>query len=82
MTQENVDFMDLLEEDAWFEASARREESVDCEALAGYGWSSHLGSAMGNPQGYSHFSSAAFNSDANVEATCNRVEFGHWYGGG
>lgn len=56
MTQKNFDFMDLLEDDAWFEASARREESVDCEALAGYGWGSHLGSVMGNPQGYSHFS--------------------------
>ncbi|WP_017302319.1 hypothetical protein [Nodosilinea nodulosa] len=55
MTQNDFSFMDLLEDDAWFEASARREEAVDCEALAGYGWGSHLGSVMANPQGYSHF---------------------------
>ncbi len=54
MTQENFNFMDLLDDDAWFEASARREESVDCEALAGYGWGTHLGAVMLNPQGYSH----------------------------
>ena len=54
MTQENFNFMDLLDDDAWFEASARREESVDCEALAGYGWGPHLGAVMSNPQGYSH----------------------------
>lgn len=48
--------MDLLEDDAWFEALARREESVDCEALAGYSWGFHLRSVMGNPQGFSHFS--------------------------
>ncbi|WP_017301540.1 hypothetical protein [Nodosilinea nodulosa] len=55
MTQDDFNFMDLLDDDAWFEAAARREESVDCEALAGYGWGSHLGSVMANPQGYSHF---------------------------
>ncbi len=55
MTQDDFNVMDLLDDDAWFEGSARREESVDCEALAGYGWGSHLGSVMANPQGYSHF---------------------------
>lgn len=54
MTQDDFNFMDLLDDDAWFEASARREESVDCEALAGYGWGSHLGAVMANPKGYSH----------------------------
>jgi hypothetical protein len=29
--------MDLLENDAWFEAATRREESVTGEALVGYG---------------------------------------------
>jgi hypothetical protein len=55
MAQDEFNFMDLLEDDAWFEAAARREEAVDCEALAGYGWGSHLGAVMANPQGYSHF---------------------------
>jgi hypothetical protein len=34
MTQNDFSFMDLLDDDAWFEASVRREETVDCEALA------------------------------------------------
>jgi hypothetical protein len=55
MAQDNFNFMDLLEDDAWFEAAVRREESVECEALAGYGWGHHLGSVMANPQGYDHF---------------------------
>ncbi|MGB3495665.1 MAG: hypothetical protein WBA57_23250 [Elainellaceae cyanobacterium] len=55
MAQDNFNFMDLLEDDAWFEAAVRREESVDCEALAGHGWGTHLGAVMANPQGYSHF---------------------------
>ncbi|MBE9108405.1 hypothetical protein IQ273_03095 [Nodosilinea sp. LEGE 07298] len=55
MMQDDFNVMDLLDDDAWFEASARREESVDCEALAGYGWGSHLGAVMANPKGYSHF---------------------------
>lgn len=55
MAQDDFNFMDLLEDDAWFEAAARREDSVDCEALAGYGWGSHLGAVMANPQGHSHF---------------------------
>jgi len=55
MAQDDFNFMDLLEDDAWFEAAALREESVDCEALAGYGWGTHLGAVMANPQGYSHF---------------------------
>jgi hypothetical protein len=55
MAQDDFNFMNLLEDDAWFEAAARREESVECEALAGYGWGSHLGAVMANPQGYSHF---------------------------
>jgi hypothetical protein len=55
MAQDNFNFVDLLEDDAWFEAAARREEAVECEALAGYGWGTHLGAVMANPQGYSHF---------------------------
>ena len=56
MAQDDFNFMDLLDDDAWFEAAARREESVECEALAGYGWGTHLGAVMANPQGYSYFS--------------------------
>ena len=56
MAQDDFNFMDLLDDDAWFEAAARREESVECEALAGYGWGTQLGAVMANPQGYSHFS--------------------------
>lgn len=55
MAQNDFNFMDLLEDDAWFEAAARREESVTCEALAGYGWGTHLGAVMANPEGFSHF---------------------------
>ena len=55
MAQDDFNFMDLLEDDDWCEAAARREESVDCEALAGYGWGTHLGAVMVNPQGHSHF---------------------------
>jgi hypothetical protein len=55
MAQDNFNFMDLLEDDAWFEAAVRREESVECEALAGYGWGTHLGAMMANPQSYGHF---------------------------
>ena len=55
MAQDDFNFMDLLEDDAWFEAAARREESVTCEALAGHAWGTHLGAVMVNPEGYSHF---------------------------
>lgn len=54
MTQGDFNFMDLLNDDAWFEAAARREESVQGDALAGYSWRSHLGAVMANPSGYSH----------------------------
>ena len=54
MTQDDFNFMDLLEDDAWFEAAARREDSVTCEALAGNGWGTHLGAVMANPKGFSH----------------------------
>lgn len=47
--------MDLLEDDAWFEAAARREEAVTGEVLAGYGWGAHLGAVVANPKGYGHF---------------------------
>jgi len=53
MAQDDFNFMDLLEDDAWFEAAARREESVTGEALAGHGWGTHLGALMANPQGFS-----------------------------
>jgi hypothetical protein len=43
MAQEDFNFMDLLEDDAWFEAAARREDSVTCETLAGNGWETHGG---------------------------------------
>ncbi|MEM9818266.1 MAG: hypothetical protein AAF827_17910 [Cyanobacteria bacterium P01_D01_bin.6] len=55
MAQEDFNFMDLLEDDAWFEAAAHQEESVTCEALAGNGWGTHLGAVVANPEGYSHF---------------------------
>jgi hypothetical protein len=55
MAQDDFNFMDLLEDDAWFEAAVRQEESVECEALAGYGWGTRLGAMMANPQGYGHF---------------------------
>jgi hypothetical protein len=54
MAQDDFNFMDLLEDDAWFEAAARREDSVTCEALAGNGWETHLGALMANPKGFSH----------------------------
>ncbi|MEO1095087.1 MAG: hypothetical protein AAFX01_09320 [Cyanobacteria bacterium J06638_28] len=54
MAQDDFNFMDLLEDDAWFEAAVRREESVNGEALAGYSWGTHLGAVMANPKGYSH----------------------------
>ena len=47
--------MDLLDDDAWFEAATRREESVTGEALAGYGWGTHMGAVVANPKGYGHF---------------------------
>ncbi|MEM1280436.1 MAG: hypothetical protein AAGG53_10555 [Cyanobacteria bacterium P01_H01_bin.152] len=55
MAQDDFNFMDLLEDDAWFEAAARREESVTCEALAGNGRGTHLGAVMANPRSFSHF---------------------------
>lgn len=55
MAQDNFNFMDLLEDDAWFEAAAGWEESVNGDALAGYGWGTHLGAVLANPEGYSHF---------------------------
>lgn len=55
MTQDDFNFMDFLEDNAWFEAAARREESVTCGALAGNEWGTHLGRIMANPKGYSHF---------------------------
>lgn len=54
MAQDDFNFMDLLEDDAWFEAAARREDSVTCEALAGNGWGTHLVALMANPKGFSH----------------------------
>jgi hypothetical protein len=78
MAQDNFNFMDLLEDDAWFEAAARREEAVDCEALAGYGWGSQLGAVMANPQGYESLCSAAVDGDASLEATGHRVGFRNW----
>lgn len=54
MTQDDFNFMDLLNDDAWFEAAARREESVQGDALAGYSWGTQLGAVMTNPSGYSH----------------------------
>lgn len=47
--------MDLLDDDAWFEAATRREESVTGEALADYGWGTHMGAVVANPKGYGHF---------------------------
>ncbi|WP_346293187.1 hypothetical protein [Sphaerothrix gracilis] len=55
MAQDGFNFMDLLEDEVWFEAAVRHEESVSCDALAGYGWGTHLGAVMENPEGYSHF---------------------------
>lgn len=55
MTQDNFNLMDLLEDDAWFEAAARREEAVTCGALAGDDWGTRLGAVVANPEGYSHF---------------------------
>jgi hypothetical protein len=55
MVQDDFNFMDLLEDDAWFEAAARREEAVTCEALAGYGWGTRIGAVVANPEGYGHF---------------------------
>jgi hypothetical protein len=55
VAQVDFNFMDLLEDDAWFEAATRREESVTGEALAGYGWGPHVGAVVANPKGYGHF---------------------------
>ena len=55
MAQDDFNFMDLLKDNAWFEAAVRREESVQSEALAGDGWGTHVGAVMANPKGYSHF---------------------------
>jgi len=54
MAQDDFNFMDLLEDDAWFEVTARREDSVTGEALVGHGWGTHLGAVIANPKSFSH----------------------------
>jgi hypothetical protein len=81
MAQDDFNFMDLLEDDAWFEAAARREESVTCEALAGNGWGTHLGALMANPQGFSHVAQLR-SIVLQAAATRHRVGFRGWLRGG
>ena len=56
MVQDNFNFMDLLEDDTWFEKAARQEESVTSGALAGNGCGANLGTAIANPESYQYFS--------------------------
>lgn len=56
MPQDNFNFMDLLEDDTWFEEATRREESVTSGALAGNGWGVNLGTAIANPESSQHLS--------------------------
>lgn len=55
MAQNEFNFMDLLKDDAWFQEAVCLEESVDCDALAGLSWGTHLGTFMADPTGISQF---------------------------
>ncbi|MEM9809521.1 MAG: hypothetical protein AAF959_30095 [Cyanobacteria bacterium P01_D01_bin.56] len=55
MTKDSFNFLDLLNDEAWFQESVRLEEEIDCHAIAGSEWGAYLGDFMANPQGHRHF---------------------------
>ena len=55
MAKDSFNFLDLLNDEAWFQASARLEEEIDGHAIAGPKWGAHLGDFMANPQRLGHF---------------------------